>query len=331
MAGCKGAIKHEKFTDLPSYLEPGDTIVVNDTRVSALKLRGKKKTGGNVELLVLSMDGGNAACLLRGKKIRAGTEILLDSGKIKATVSEKRDDGKYSVQFKIAGDEKADENDETERSLDQLLRGISDSPLPPYIKEKLAEPGRYQTVYARLPGSAASPTAGLHFTDALLGSIKDKGVNIAHVTLHIGPGTFATVTDETLKRGTLEREYFTVDADNAAVVNKTIAGGGRLFVVGTSALRALESAAMPDDSSTPAVLPGVSPGETSTELFIYPGYRFRLPIHGLVTNFHLPRSTLLMLVCAYAGRDRIFDAYRTAIEMKYRFYSFGDAMLIFRE
>ena len=312
-----GKIQHRLFSDFPSYLQPGDVLVLNDTKVSALKLEGKKATGGGVELLVLSRTGTFATCLISGKNIREGTELIFGGGKLTAVVLDKRDDGKYHVEF-ASGSEDAS-SAEGREPFEKMLSSLSTTPLPPYIREKLDRSERYQTVYASPPGSAAAPTAGLHFTGQMLEKIGSVGVNIVYVTLHIGTGTFLHVTEEALKRGKLESEFFKIGKPAAETINNAIQGGGRLFVVGTSTMRALES----------SVKNGVvMPQSSSTELFIYPGYKFKLPVHALLTNFHLPRSTLIMLVCAYVGRERVFDAYKAAIEMKYRFYSFGDAMLI---
>jgi len=310
-------IQHRKFTEFPTYLRSGDVIVLNDTKVNAFRLSGKKETGGAVDILVLSRTNSIATCLISGKGIHEGTRLSLGDGAIVAKILDKLDPGRYQIEFRLNPNISVSTDKET---LDRTLLSISKAPLPPYIKEDLEDTNRYQTIYANTPGSAAAPTAGLHFTNQMIDTIKNMDVNIAYVTLHIGTGTFLHVTEDTLKRNKLGNEFFKIDETTANQINSTIESNDRLFVVGTSTLRALESSIR-----NGKVIPQIS----STELFIYPGYQFKLKFHGLLTNFHLPRSTLLMLVCAYTGRERILKAYNEAIEHKYRFYSFGDAMLIF--
>jgi len=300
-------IRHRYFRDITDYLEKGDTLVLNDSRVIPAKLQGKKSTGGHVEALVVSKAGAGYECLIQGKNIREGT--MLYFGELEATVLEvKRDTmgARYLVDFKCNG------------NLNDILERVGEAPLPPYIKQKLEDRGRYQTVYARENGSIAAPTAGLHFTDELLDRIKKKGVTLAYVTLHVSPGTFTPVKAENIEDHIMEPEYVSVTQENADIINST---EGKLIAAGTTTAKALESSCVDGR---------ITAKEDLSRLFIYPPYRFRSRIDALITNFHLPKSTLLMLVSAFAGRERLLRAYSEAISNSYRFYSFGDAMLVFR-
>jgi len=284
------------------YLEKGDVLVVNNSKVLPARLFGKKATCGAVECLIVKREGSDALCLLRGKNIRAGTRISFEDGALTGTVKEKTDD-KFIVEFDSP-------------NLKKIIKKIGRAPTPPYIKKE-ANMRQYQTVYAKNDGSIAAPTAGLHFTDGLLKKIEKKGVKIANVTLHVGLGTFAPVKENDVRKHRMESEFFKINKKDADKINKK---KGRLVAVGTTTVKTLESACGDDGT--------VMPMSGPSDLFIYPGYKFKAPIDALLTNFHLPKSTLLMLVCAYAGKDEIFDAYKKAVKRKYRFYSFGDAMLI---
>jgi len=300
-------MEHRYFSDILDYLENGDTLVLNDSRVIPAKLHGKKSTGGHVEALVVSKAGAGYECLIQGKNIREGTQIYF--GELEATVLEVIKDNsgaRYFVEFNCNG------------NLNSILEMIGEAPLPPYIKKKLDDRERYQTVYARKNGSIAAPTAGLHFTDGLLERIKKKGVNVAYVTLHVSPGTFTPVKAENIEEHIMEPEYVSVSQENADIINST---EGKLIAAGTTTAKALESSCVDGKITTK---------EDLSRLFIYPSYRFRSRIDALITNFHLPKSTLLMLVSAFAGRERLLRAYSQAISNSYRFYSFGDAMLVFR-
>jgi len=300
-------IKHRYFRDITDYLEKGDTLVLNDSRVIPAKLKGKKITGGHVEALVISKSRGGYECLIRGKNIREGTQIYF--GELEATILEVKKDNsgaRYLVEFNCNG------------NLNSILEKTGEAPLPPYIKQKLDDRERYQTVYARKNGSIAAPTAGLHFTEGLLDRIKKKGVNVAYVTLHVSPGTFTPVKAENIEDHIMEPEYVSVSTENADIINST---EGKLIAAGTTTAKALESSCVDGR---------ITVKEDFSRLFIYPPYRFRSRIDALITNFHLPKSTLLMLVSAFAGRERLLTAYSEAISNSYRFYSFGDAMLVFR-
>ncbi len=300
-------IKHRYFRDITDYLEKGDTLVLNDSRVIPAKLKGKKSTGGHVEALVISKSRGGYECLIQGKNIREGTQIYF--GELEATVLEVKKDNsgaRYLVEFNCNG------------NLNSILEKTGEAPLPPYIKQKLDDRERYQTVYARKNGSIAAPTAGLHFTEGLLDRIKKKDVSIAYVTLHVSPGTFTSVKVEDIEKHIMEPEYISVNKKNADIINST---EGKLIAAGTTTAKTLESS---------CVNGRIIAMENFSRLFIYPPYRFRSRIDALITNFHLPKSTLLMLVSAFAGRERLLTAYSEAISNSYRFYSFGDAMLVFR-
>ncbi len=304
-----GVLEHVRFSDLPSYVHSGDLLVANDSRVLRARLRGhKRRSGGQVEVLLLRRLGGERwEVLVGGQRIREGLELILgrpEGPAVSARVEEVRPDGTRVVAF--AAD------------VEPLLDVLGAVPLPPYIHAPLADAERYQTIYARVAGSAAAPTAGLHFTPALLERLQHLGVRLAFVTLHIGLDTFQPVEVEEVAAHPMHAEWCSVPAEVAAAVQETRRAGGRVVAVGTTAARALETAAQ--DGSC-------SPYAGWTRLFIYPGYRFRA-VDALVTNFHLPRSTLLMLVSAFAGRETILAAYAEAMRRGYRFYSFGDAMLI---
>ncbi len=300
-------LEHRHFSEIIDFLEKGDTLVLNDSKVTPAKLLGKKSTGGQVEALVISKNGEGYECLIRGKNIREGTKFYF--GELEAIILEVRKSSitsRYLLEFSCNG------------KLYDILDAIGDVPLPPYIKKKLDDKNRYQTVYSKERGSIAAPTAGLHFTDTLLDKIMNKGVNIARVTLHVGIGTFTPVKAENIENHTIEPEYFSISEENAQIINET---EGKLIAVGTTTVKVLESSCVDGK---------INASEGSSKLFIYPPYSFKSGIDGMITNFHLPKSTLLMLVSAFAGRERLMSVYSEAILHSYRFYSFGDAMLIFR-
>lgn len=314
--------EHRSFRDITEYLHSGDVLVMNNTRVSAVKLAGIKETGGSVEVLVLSVVGRTATCLVRGKGLKQGTTLILGRAGIKVELVDKTPDGKYVLEFKMP-----DNSD-----LMTTLRSNGTVPLPPYIKSEFNDCERYQTVFSEKPGSAAAPTAGLHFTSPLLERIRAAGVETAFITLHIGPGTFRPVTETMLETGRMEAEHYEIGENAAAVISRAIEDGRRIVAVGTTTIRALESAACRVNAGGGSHRTvRLKPATGWTELFIRPGHIWRLPYSGMVTNFHLPRSTLLMLVSAFAGRENILAAYKEAVERKYRFYSFGDAMLILKQ
>ncbi len=303
-----GAIEHRHFYDIVDYLNPGDCLVINETKVIPARLYGERPTGGACEVLLLKQLGPKRwETLVRpGKKLKPGAEVIFGDGRLKCRVLESTDVGGRVVEFECEG------------SFEAALDALGEMPLPPYIHEKLADRDRYQTVYAKQDGSAAAPTAGLHFTPALLDRIREKGVDVVPVLLHVGLGTFRPVKVENIEEHEMHSEYFEVTEDAARRVNAARDRGGRVVAVGTTSVRTLESAAK--DGRLVAAR-----GDTS--IFIKPGYQFQL-VDALITNFHLPGSTLIMLVSALYDRERILEAYRTAVEMEYRFFSFGDAMLI---
>ncbi len=292
-------IEHREFFDIVDYLRERDVLVLNETKVVYAKLTGKKETGSPAEIIVEEVDGNRCRCRIKTKNPMPGVKLIFD--KYKAEVIEK-DYDEFVVEF--------DEN------VDEILKDIGKLPTPPYVKRKLDKEEQYQTVYSKKEGSVAAPTAGLHFTKRLLEKIKKKGVKIAKVTLHVDFGTFLPVRD--IDKSTLHKEYFEVDEKNADIINNA----KRLFVVGTTSMRTLESVA--DEEGIIRAKRG------NTRLFIKPGYEFKLDYDGVITNFHLPKSTLLMLVSAFVGRKKILDAYNIAVRKKYRFFSFGDAMLILK-
>ena len=304
-----GAVTHKHFYDLIDYLRPGDCLVMNDSRVLPARLLGHRPTGGAVEVLLLKDLGGKRwECLCRpGKKMQVGQTVSFGDGSLTAMVAEVREDGNRVVEFRYEG------------IFLEILERLGKMPLPPYIKEELQDQERYQTVYSRESGSAAAPTAGLHFTKDLLQRIREKGVNEAFVTLHVGLGTFRPVKAEEVTEHHMHSEFCMMSQETADLLNETKKNGGRIICVGTTSCRTLESLVNEDGT--------FSEKNAWTEIFIYPGYRFKA-MDGLVTNFHLPESTLVMLVSAFAGREHILNAYNIAVRERYRFFSFGDAMLI---
>lgn len=305
-----GEIAHHHFYDLPSFLNAGDCLVLNDSRVLPARLMGNRLTGGAVEVVLLrDLGNGKWECLTRpGRKTKPGTDLTFGDGVLTATVTDALDDGNKVLQFHYDG------------IFLEILDQLGKMPLPPYIKEELQDRERYQTVYSREIGSAAAPTAGLHFTPELLDQIAAKGVKICYVTLHVGLGTFRPVKEEDILDHVMHSEYCEIPAETARIINETKAAGGRVVAVGTTSCRTLESFTDPDGT--------VNAKGGWTDIFIYPGYTFKC-IDALVTNFHLPESTLIMLVSALAGREQILHAYETAVQERYRFFSFGDAMLIY--
>ena len=305
-----GEIAHRHFHDIVDYLKPGDCLVLNNSRVLPARLLGSRLPGGGAaELLLLKDTGDNVwECLARpGRKLRVGAEVSFGDGRLTAVVTEDLGEGKKKVRFSYTG------------IFLEILEQLGKMPLPPYIKEELQDQERYQTVYSKVNGSAAAPTVGLHFTPELLQTIRDKGVSLAWVTLHVGLGTFRPVSAEEITDHHMHAEFCILPAETAELLNRTRAAGGRIICVGTTSCRTIESFAAEDGSFT----------ERSgwTDIFIYPGYRFKA-MDALITNFHLPESTLIMLVSAFAGRENILNAYRVAVEERYRFFSFGDAMFI---
>mgnify|MGYP000921108095 FL=1 len=304
-----GETAHYIFHDLPDLLRQGDCLVLNDTRVLPARLLGRRTTGGAVELVLLrDLGGGRWECLSRpGKKTRPGARLVFGDGEIEAEVEDVLEGGNRLVRFEYEG------------IFLEVLEKLGKMPLPPYITQELEDSERYQTVYSRVPGSAAAPTAGLHFTEELLDRLREKGIIITAITLHVGLGTFRPVKTENIEDHVMHAEYCEISQEAADTINAARAAGGRIIAVGTTSCRTLESRAEEDGT--------VRPYAGFTNCFIYPGYRFKC-IDGLITNFHLPESTLIMLVSALAGRENILRAYAEAVEKRYRFFSFGDAMLI---
>ncbi len=304
-----GETKHLHFFDLPSLLRPGDCLVLNDSRVLPARLFGRRSGGGACEVLLL-IDRGEKVweCLVRpGKKLRTGAKITFGDGALTAEVVGEVEGGNRLVRFDYEG------------IFLEILEKLGKMPLPPYIKEELQDGERYQTVYSRVVGSAAAPTAGLHFTKELLAQVESMGVKVCYVTLHVGLGTFRPVKAEHLDEHEMHSEYCVISQETADVINQTKAEGGRVICVGTTSCRTIESWANEDGT--------MEPKAGWTNIFIYPGYRFKV-LDGLVTNFHLPESTLIMLVSALAGREPVLSAYEEAVRERYRFFSFGDAMFI---
>lgn len=305
-----GEVQHRVFRDIVEYLRPGDCLVINDTKVIPARLFGiKNDTGAKIEILLLKRRENDIwETLVRpGKKCRPGTVIEFGEGLLSGTVVETVDDGNRLIRFSYKG------------IFEEILDQLGQMPLPPYITHELKDKNRYQTVYAKHEGSAAAPTAGLHFTNELLKQIEEMGVKVAHVTLHVGLGTFRPVKVENVLDHHMHSEFYVVEESEARKVNDTKAAGGRVICVGTTSCRTVESASTDD---------GILQAKTGwTEIFIYPGYRFKV-LDALITNFHLPESTLVMLVSALAGRGHILDAYKEAVKERYRFFSFGDAMFI---
>lgn len=305
-----GRIEHKIFRDIIDYLNPGDCLVINDTKVIPARLMGiKEDTGAAIEVLLLKRNADDVwECLVKpGKKARTGARIIFGEGLLVGEIVDVIEDGNRMIKFHYEG------------IFEEILDKLGQMPLPPYITHKLQDKNRYQTVYAKNEGSAAAPTAGLHFTKELLEKIKEKGVNVVSITLHVGLGTFRPVKVDKIEEHHMHTETFNISKEAADTINRTRAAGGRVIAVGTTSCRTLESAAA-DDGTIPA-------RSGDTDIFIYPGYKFKA-IDCLITNFHLPESTLIMLVSALAGRDNIMNAYETAVKERYRFFSFGDAMFI---
>ncbi|NBJ91946.1 tRNA preQ1(34) S-adenosylmethionine ribosyltransferase-isomerase QueA [Parablautia muri] len=306
-----GDIRHQVFRDIIDYLNPGDCLVLNNTKVLPARLLGvKQDTGAAVELLLLKRREGNVWETLAkpGKKVRPGARLSFGDGILQAEVLDVLKEGNRLIRFFYEG------------IFEEVLDRLGEMPLPPYITHKLKDKNRYQTVYAQYDGSAAAPTAGLHFTRELLQQIEAKGVKLAYVTLHVGLGTFRPVKVEHILDHHMHSEYYQVTVQTAQIINETKRSGGRVICVGTTSCRTVESAA--DENGMLKECCG------DTDIFIYPGYRFKV-LDGLITNFHLPESTLLMLVSALAGREKVLEAYETAVAERYRFFSFGDAMFIY--
>ena len=305
-----GETAHRVFRDIADYLKPGDCLVLNNTKVIPARLLGEREgTGGRVEVLLLKRrDGDVWETLVRpGKNCRPGSRLSFGGGILKAEVLETVEEGNRLIRFGYEG------------IWEEILDRLGEMPLPPYITHKLQDRNRYQTVYAECEGSAAAPTAGLHFTEELLEQIRAAGIRTVFVTLHVGLGTFRPVKEDNILEHHMHSEYYEITEEAAETINRTKAAGGRVICVGTTSCRTLESAAEENGE--------VKAGSGNTEIFIYPGYRFRV-LDGLITNFHLPESTLVMLVSAFAGRENVLNAYEEAVRERYRFFSFGDAMLI---
>ena len=305
-----GETEHKIFRDIVNLINPGDCLVLNNTRVIPARLLGvKEDTGAHVEVFLLKkLTKDTWETLVKpGKKLKPGARVVFGDGLLKATILDTMEEGARKVLFEYDG------------IFEEVLDKLGEMPLPPYITHKLKDRDRYQTVYARYDGSAAAPTAGLHFTNELLAELEAKGVRIAYVTLHVGLGTFRPVKVDDVTNHHMHSEHYVVTEEAADIINSTKTNGGRVICVGTTSCRTIESAS--DDTGK------VIPGESDTQIFIYPGYSFKV-LDALITNFHLPESTLVMLVSALAGKDNIMKAYREAIDLKYRFFSFGDAMFI---
>ena len=306
----KGSVTHDNFKSIKQYLKKGDCLVLNNTRVIPARLYGfREDSGRSIEFLLLNrLDANKWETLVKpGKKLKPGHRVVFGNGELIANVVEMLDNGGRIVEFQYEG------------LFENVLDKLGEMPLPHYITEKLEDKERYQTVYAKYDGSAAAPTAGLHFTKELLGEIEAMGVNVAYITLHVGLGTFRPVKVDNIEEHDMHSEWYSVSPESAEIINKTKAAGGRVIAVGTTSCRTLESAT--DEN-------GIIPAKSdSTNIFIYPGYKFKM-IDALITNFHLPKSTLIMLVSALAGYDLTMDAYKQAVEERYRFFSFGDAMFI---
>lgn len=305
-----GSIEHRSFHDVIEYLNEGDTLVLNNTRVMPARLIGEKEeTGGKIEFLLLKrIEGDKWECLAKpGKRAKIGQSFTFGEGKLKCKVVDIIEEGNRIIEFSYDG------------IFEQVLDELGEMPLPPYITEKLDDKERYQTVYSKEKGSAAAPTAGLHFTNELLDQIKAKGVNIAYVTLHVGLGTFRPVKVEDINEHVMHSEYYHLDKENADLINETKKRGNKIIAVGTTSTRTLET--IGDENGF------VREQSGWTDIFIYPGYKYKV-IDELITNFHLPESTLIMLVSALAGKENVMNAYNTAVKEKYRFFSFGDSMII---
>ena len=305
-----GELSHHIFRDIIDYLHPGDCLVLNNTKVIPARLLGEREgTGGHVEVLLLKRKEADVweTLVKPGKKCKPGQRLSFGDGLLKAEVLETVEEGNRLIRFEYEG------------IFEEVLDKLGEMPLPPYITHKLKDKNRYQTVYAKYEGSAAAPTAGLHFTRELLQQIADKGIKIAYVTLHVGLGTFRPVKEENVLEHHMHSEYYQVTEEAANTLNAIRAGGGRLICVGTTSVRTIETVATEDGI--------VHPGAGDTAIFIYPGKKIKA-VDALITNFHLPQSTLLMLVSTFMGRETALDVYREAVQKKYRFFSFGDAMFI---
>lgn len=305
-----GRIEHHIFKEIVDYLRPGDCLVLNNTKVLPARLSGRREnTGGAIEVLLLKRKGDDVweTLVKPGRKAKPGTRILFGDGCLQAEVLDVVEDGNRLIRFFYEG------------IFEEVLDRLGEMPLPPYITHKLADKSRYQTVYAKYEGSAAAPTAGLHFTEELLKKVQERGVQTAYVTLHVGLGTFRPVKEENLLNHHMHSEFYQVTQEAADTINSTKQAGGRVLCVGTTSCRTVESAAGDDGR--------VLAGSGDTEIFIYPGYQFKV-LDNLITNFHLPESTLIMLVSALAGRGHVLSAYQEAVREQYRFFSFGDAMFI---
>ncbi len=304
-----GEVEHKTFKDIIEYLQPGDCLVLNNTRVIPARIYGNKITGAKVEVLLLNRINDNTfeTLVYPGKKAKIGDEIYFGDGLLKGTVIDVVEEGNRIIQFEYEG------------IFEEILDQLGEMPLPPYITEKLEDKDRYQTVYAKYNGSSAAPTAGLHFTDDLLEKVRKKGVELAYVTLHVGLGTFRPVKVDDILTHKMHSEEYNVEQSQADIINKCKANGGRIITVGTTSTRTLESC-----TNENGILEAKS---GDTDIFIYPGYEFKI-VDNLITNFHLPESTLIMLVSALVSREAILEAYNVAVEEKYRFFSFGDAMFI---
>ncbi len=305
-----GVIEHKSFHDVIEYLNEGDTLVLNNTRVMPARLIGEKEgTGGKIEFLLLKrIEGDKWECLAKpGKRAKIGQTFTFGEGKLKCKVIDIIEEGNRIIEFSYEG------------IFEQVLDELGEMPLPPYITEKLDDRERYQTVYSKEKGSAAAPTAGLHFTNELLEEIKSKGINIAYLTLHVGLGTFRPVKVDDINEHIMHSEYYHLDKENADIINETKKRGNKIIAVGTTSTRTLET--IGDENGF------VREQSGWTDIFIYPGYKYRV-IDELITNFHLPESTLIMLVSALAGKENVMNAYNTAVKERYRFFSFGDSMII---
>lgn len=305
-----GAVEHKIFSDVIDYLNEGDCLVINNTRVIPARLIGEKEgTGGKVEVLLLKRRANDVweTLVKPGKKLRPGARVTFGDGRLKAEILEIAEEGNRLVRFYYEG------------IFEEILDSLGEMPLPPYITHKLEDKEMYQTVYAKYDGSAAAPTAGLHFTKELLSKIEEKGIKIASITLHVGLGTFRPVKVDDVNNHHMHTEWYEVNAEAADIINETKRNGGRVICVGTTSCRTIESVA--DENGYMKAKTG------ETDIFIYPGYKFKV-MDGLITNFHLPESTLVMLVSAFAGKENVLAAYETAVKEKYRFFSFGDAMIL---
>ena len=305
-----GAVKHKIFSDVIDYLNKGDCLVINNTRVIPARLIGEKEgTGGKVEVLLLKRRANDVweTLVKPGKKLKPGAKITFGDGRLRAEVLEVVEEGNRLVKFHYEG------------IFEEILDSLGEMPLPPYITHKLEDKEMYQTVYAKFDGSAAAPTAGLHFTKELLNKIEEKGIKIASITLHVGLGTFRPVKVDDVNNHHMHTEWYEVNAEAADIINETKRNGGRVICVGTTSCRTIESVA--DEKGYMKAKTG------ETDIFIYPGYKFKV-MNGLITNFHLPESTLVMLVSAFAGKENVLAAYETAVKERYRFFSFGDAMIL---